>query len=221
MGSRLESAATGAIVLAALAVGVSAVHREFGSTTAPSASAERAPRYVNAWRDLLHDGIVVGDSDAPVRIIEFADFECPFCRRLHKALSEARRARGRQIQFILIHDPLPQHRFARAAARVVECAAAQGRFEEMQDILYAKQDSFGMKPWTSYAAEASIGDMPRFSRCASDTGRVARIERGLEAARRLQVRGTPALLINGWLYEGLSPDSLEHEIERRVRNVRR
>jgi protein-disulfide isomerase len=96
-----------------------------------------------------------------------------------------------------VHFPLPQHRFARPAARAAECAHDQGLFDKFQDLVYSKQDSLGLKSWISYAEEARVPELRRFERCVADTARVARIEAGILLDKQLAVRGTPTVILNG------------------------
>lgn len=95
------------------------------------------------------------------------------------------------------HFPLNGHRFARAAALAGDCAAAQGRFAEMKEQLFARQDSFGLKPWREYAVAAGVDRIDSFDACleARDD---ARIREGLAAGARIGVAGTPTVVVNGW-----------------------
>jgi protein-disulfide isomerase len=92
------------------------------------------------------------------------------------------------------------HRFARPAARALECAGDQLRFGEFVEAVYLQQDSLGLKPWTSIARDAGVTDTARFERCVSEKERVARIEDGVAAATRLNVTATPTVIVNGWKF---------------------
>jgi protein-disulfide isomerase len=107
-----------------------------------------------------------------------------------------------------VHFPLPQHRFARPAARAAECAALEGRFSEMHDVLMAKQDSFGLKSWTSYARDASVKDTIRFGKCVSQNEKVPRVEDGVALGTQLEISGTPTIVIDGWRFEAPPSDTL-------------
>jgi protein-disulfide isomerase len=106
-----------------------------------------------------------------------------------------------QLATYFVHFPLPRHTFARPAARAAECASDQDRVLAFHDLLYEKQDSLGLKPWSSYASEAMVPDMTRFASCVTDTAIVARIEAGIALGKRLALRGTPTVLVNGWRFE--------------------
>lgn len=220
MGSRLETIATSAVIVAALSVAGTSIYRTFAVDSDDAVPGLSAPRYVDDWRKLLDDGIVLGDSTASTTIIEFTDFECPFCRRFHDAIKRVRAARGSSLRFVLVHFPLPQHAFALPAARAAECAHSLGRFDQMQNVLFEQQDSLSSKSWGRFASDAGIPDTSGFKECVGDTRPVDRIQRGMNAGERLRVAGTPTVLINGWMYDALSPDSLEAEIERRSKGGR-
>ena len=96
--------------------------------------------------------------------------------------------------------PLSKHRFARPAAQALECAAEQGRFEEFLDIVFTKQDSLGLKSWTSFAADARVANMTQYQKCSKAGAQMPRIEQGFSLARKLGVSGTPTLFVNGWSF---------------------
>lgn len=200
--SRAETASLWLLVLAACAVAAAVVRREFfGRRTPMRAVADsRPPEFVRDWPQILTAGIVLGSSSAKVQIVEFADLECPACRLFQDDLRAARAEFGDDVAVVFVHYPLPQHRFARPAARAAECAHDQGQFDLFQDLIYSKQDSLGLKPWASYAKDVRVPDLQRFAKCASDTTRVARIEAGVALGKQLAIPGTPTVIVNGWRF---------------------
>jgi len=197
----LDSIATALLVACALCVTALAVRREFfPSSRASNASNADKPRYIASWRSFDSVGIVTGSSTAPVRITEFVDYECPACRAYSSVLSEIAQRHPDQVSEVFVHFPLQMHRFSQQAARAVECATQQGRFQAMRDRLFAQQDSFGLKPWVAYAAAAGVSDSNRFASCLKDSASVARIIRGSKLAETLDLNGTPTVIVNGWMY---------------------
>jgi Protein-disulfide isomerase len=214
MGQRLERLVSITLGVAALAVASSALHREFW---APPTSRNMIPppEYVDGWRTFARSGIWLGDSTAPVTIIEFADFQCPFCARYAPTLAAVQNRYRDRVARVFVHLPLSMHQFAHAAARAAECADQQGKFLEMETNLYAKQDSFGMKPWSAYADDAGVSDAAAFQQCARGPEDPARVLEGLALARRVGVNATPTIIVNGWRYTGGPPDSiLSRDIDR-------
>ncbi len=202
MTDRHDKVLSVTLTLTAVVLAGTAVYRTFSRPQPPAGFEPAAPEYVKNWRELLPAGIRMGNKNASISIIEFSDFECPFCKRFASTLKDLRAARHDDVAIIFIHYPLDSHRFARLAARVAECAAGQGLFPRMQDLLFEKQDSLGLIPWTRLAVDVGIHDTSSFSRCAADSRVLPRVEVGLEAGRRINVRGTPTVLVNGWRLYG-------------------
>jgi len=111
----------------------------------------------------------------------------------------------------MVHYPLSMHRFALPAARALECASSLGAAARFVDAAYAKQDSFGLKPWVGYAQEAGVGDTLAFSACLRDTARVERVEKGRRLGDSMKVRGTPVVIINGWRFSSVPNDNVLRE----------
>jgi protein-disulfide isomerase len=201
------------MVTCALVVTVLAVRREHSAgTVTPSAAA--IPQRQADWETYAADGHSIGDSAAAVTIVEFADFECPYCRRF-AATIDSLRANKQSVRIVFRHFPIAGHRFAIAAARASECAGDQGRFEQMHRVLYANQDSLGLQSWIWFGRRAGVADTARFNRCVISGAPIAALARDTAAAHRLGVRGTPTLLLNGWRIDGVpKPDSLKAYIER-------
>jgi len=208
------------IVLTAILVGCALVttglviRREFFPPVNSSAATAEKPRYIEDWRSHLGDGVTSGSPQAPVQIIEFADFECPFCANFHTTLKSAEEKYPGKIAVTFVHFPLPGHRFAEPAARAAECAADQGRFSAMQDQLFANQNSFGLKPWSDFAKASGVPDLQAFDVCVKQETPVPRVENGKKAGEQLDVRSTPNIIINGWkLAQPPSASQLQAMIE--------
>ncbi|WP_043634415.1 Na+/H+ antiporter NhaA [Nonomuraea candida] len=139
---------------------------------------------------------VRGPADARITIVEYGDFECPYCGRLHPILEEVRR-KNPDVRLVFRHFPLRSlHPRATAAATVAEAAADRGRFWEMHDILYDNQRFLTDADLEHYAAELDVTPWADVSR------HVARIAVDEESGRDSGVRGTPTLFLNGVRYEG-------------------
>jgi protein-disulfide isomerase len=188
------------LTLAAVAMAVTFVHREFFA-----ASSASGPARVAGWTELLESSVLVGDSGAPVKIIEFMDLECPACKTFNESVRAVRRKYPQEVAVAVVHLPLPFHKFARAGARAAECAHGQDRFDQFLNTVYDKQDSIGVKSWASFAADAGVRDLSAFRQCTSASEEVPRIEAGVALARKIQVAATPTVIVNGWRYR--SPPS--------------
>lgn len=159
-------------------------------------------------------GHLIGNRQAALKIVEFADLECPFCARAQSVLDSVMDAFHGRVAVIFRHDPISDlHPHAFRAALSSECAGEQHRFPAFVREIYAIQDSLGLIPRVQLAARAGVRDTIRFKLCL-DNGRYEDvIARDARAARRLGVSGTPTFLIGETVQRGLPPDSvLVHEI---------
>lgn len=162
----------------------------------------------------------MGRSDAPIRIVEFADLKCPFCARAAPLLDSIVNAREDEVAVVFRHLPLqgessPSYRGAVAS----ECAAAQNRFAAFIRTAYAKQDSLGEIPWPALAAQAAVPDTAAFNACLRNGRYASRVQEDIEAAARAEIRGTPTFVIGGQLHIGFTSDSaLSEAIHRAIRH---
>jgi protein-disulfide isomerase len=198
MKLKWDAILTATLVACALITTTVVIRREFIASRAAAQEATQKPQFIEDWRPLRDQGVQLGMSDAPVQLIEFADFECPFCGSFHTQLRTLRERYTTQVSLTYIHFPLPGHRFALPAARAAECAGNQGRFEAMYDRLFDEQDSFGLKPWSDYATAAGVPDLATFDACIKKSDPIRRVEQGREYGTKLEIRATPTLIINGW-----------------------
>lgn len=173
------------------------------------------PTQVPDWREYARQGHRMGPAEAPVTIVVFSDFQCPYCGELMSRLREVRDAHPAEVSVVYRHFPLGNHPHAIGAARASDCAAEQGKFEAFHDALFAGQDSIGTLGWDRFAQAAGIADLPRFGTCAAGTGPLPTVARDTVAAARLRVTATPTLLINDMRFQGAVPkDTIEAYVRR-------
>lgn len=219
-GTRLNSIVNGLVTSVVLACALITtglvVRREFVAEPQTAQALPSKPTFLEDWREALQHGIRTGPAEAPVQIIEFADFQCPYCAQYEKRLSDVGRAHGGKLAITFVHSPLPAHGHAVAAARAAECAHAQGRFNPMKAVLFQQQASFGALSWVELGRQANVPDLEQFQVCVDSTERIERVVEGTRLASKFGVRGTPTLLVNGWLLP--RPPNGE-ELDRIVRDV--
>src|SRR5882724_646368 len=196
MKIRWDALVTTLLVLCAITTTFIVARREFFEPKARSQAQQ--PTFVTDWPFALDQYERVGPANARVKLVEFADFECPFCGEFYRTLSAVEKRYPVEVSLVFVHFPIPGHRFAIPAARVAECAAEQGRFEAMYGQLFEGQDSLGLKPWSDYATAAGVPDLAAFDVCVKKTDPIPRVEAGMELGKKLDVQGTPTLIINGW-----------------------
>jgi diadenylate cyclase len=143
-----------------------------------------------------------GPRDAPVTLVKYGDYECPYCAEAHPLLKELQERVGEQVRFVFRHFPLDSvHPRARRVAQAAEAAASQGHFWEMHDLLYERQDELGEEVLMRYAAELGL-DLRRFEEDLANDHHAWRIEEDRLGGDRAGVRGTPTLFVNGVRYTG-------------------
>jgi diadenylate cyclase len=141
-----------------------------------------------------------GPKDAPVTLVQYGDYECPYCGRAHPVLKELRERAGERVRFVFRHFPLDTvHPRAHRAAQAAEAASAQGRFWEMHDLLYEAQGELGEEDLMRYAAELGL-DLPRFEEDLANDHHAWRIEEDRLGGDRAGVEGTPTFFLNGVRY---------------------
>jgi protein-disulfide isomerase len=146
-----------------------------------------------------------GPADARVTMVEFVDFECPFCGRYARdTLPQIRREYGNRIRYVSRQFPLDIHPDAPAAARAAVCAQEQGRYWQLHDLLFAHQEALGKRDLARYAREAGIEASP-FASCLRSPAAQAIVQHDLEDGRRYGVTGTPAFFVDGRLISGAQP----------------
>ncbi|GGF51599.1 hypothetical protein GCM10007301_08820 [Azorhizobium oxalatiphilum] len=144
---------------------------------------------------------VQGPANAPVTLVEYGDYECPYCGETYPVLKEVQRLMGDKLRFVFRNFPLSQmHPHAVRAAELAEAAAAAGRFWEAHDLLYEHQDALGNFSLMDYGARLGL-DAAALE--AAFAGRYdAKIEADFSGGVRSGVNGTPSLFINGQRYDG-------------------
>jgi protein-disulfide isomerase len=139
---------------------------------------------------------VQGPSDAPVTLVEYGDYECPYCGRAHPIVKEIQRALGERLRFVFRNFPLTQlHPHAQQAAEAAEAAGAQGRFWEMHDLLFERQRRLDHRHLLEYARELDL-DTERFERDLAGHTQAARLREDFLSGVRSGVNGTPTFFIN-------------------------
>lgn len=139
---------------------------------------------------------VKGPADAPVTIIEFSDFQCPFCKTASEIMKQVLAAYPGKIRFVYKEFPLTQiHQNAQSAAEAAECAGDQEKFWEMHDLLFANQDKLDAASIAKYANQLKLNKKD-FDSCVSSGKFKAKIEADSKTAASFGVKGTPTFFIN-------------------------
>ena len=166
------------------------------------------------------DGPSLGPEDAPVTIVEFGDFQCPFCRKAAGRMYSLAEKYPEEVRIVYRHLPLESiHPRARAAAEAAACAADQGLFWAYHDRLFANPRAFGDRGLRGHARELGA-DTAVFDACFEKREHAAVVDADVAAAAALGITGTPAFAINGILLSGLqSEETLEKLIRAELENA--
>ena len=147
---------------------------------------------------------VLGSKTAPIELIEFSDFQCPFCLRANPTVEQVLKTYGDKIKFVYRHYPLPNHPNARPAAEAAACAEVQGKFWEYHDRLFANATKLADTDLKAYAVAVGL-DAAKFNTCFDNRQQKPGIDKDIADGERVGVTGTPAFFINGRSLEGAQP----------------
>ncbi|MFL5359242.1 DsbA family protein [Archangium sp.] len=184
------------VYAAVLAKGVEAAPK----AVQPDAAPAQAYRKVDAPADAPS----FGPKDAKVTIVEWSDFECPFCSRVAPTLKQIKEAYPKDVRVVFRHQPLPFHQHAKGAAEAAVAAQEQGKFWEMHDKLFANNKALDRESLEKYAQEIGL-NVGQF-KAALDSGKLgAKVQADAAAGAAVGANGTPTFFINGREFVGAQP----------------
>jgi protein-disulfide isomerase len=159
------------------------------------------------------DDHVRGPADAPITLIEYGDFECPYCRGAFRDVRRLIDQHPSEIRFVFRNFPIPQlHPHAEQAAEAAEAAGAQGHYWEMHDLLLQPYAHLEIDELVTYAEVIGL-DIPRFRRDVTDALYAPKIQRDIEEGLRNGVNATPKFFLNGERVDGKVPlENLEQMV---------
>jgi protein-disulfide isomerase len=143
-----------------------------------------------------------GPADAPVTLVQYGDYECPYCGKAYPVVKEIQERLGARLRFVFRNFPLNTiHEHAGVAAQAAEAAAAQGKFWEMHDILYEHQEELADRDLREYALRVGL-EIYRFDADLSGEKFAKKVRDDFRGGVRSGVNGTPTFFINGLRYNG-------------------
>ena len=165
--------------------------------------------------ELRGDEPQLGPDAALVTIIEFADYQCPYCAKANQPLKDAVESFGDDVRLIYKHFPLPSHTRATPAAKAAWAAHQQGKFWQMHDVLFENKSNVE----DSIAAASKLGlDVDKYKADLVSDAAATAVDEDLKAGAKIGVRGTPAFFVNGHSYRGLRSEAqwkaiIENELD--------
>lgn len=158
-------------------------------------------------KKLMDDDAVRGDPNAPVTIIEWSDYQCPYCGRFYHdtlGLIEQNYIDTGKVKLVYRDFPLSFHPHAQKAAEAAECAGEQGKYLEMHDKLFGEGVDGGVDGFKQYAADLGL-DTNKFNTCLDTGAMKAEIAKDMQDGQAVGIKGTPGFIINGKMVSGAQP----------------
>jgi protein-disulfide isomerase len=168
------------------------------------ARARRGPDPNRVYSVRIGSSPAKGTEGAKVTIVEFSDFQCPFCRKVGPTLSRLLDDYPENVRIVYKHLPLANHQAARPAARAAVAAGRQGKFWEMHDLLFANQQRLDEVTFKEHARQLGL-DVVRFESDYASPEVAAEVERDARLAGTLGVTSTPSFFVNGRYIAGAKP----------------
>lgn len=161
--------------------------------------------------EVKQDDPVRGPVNAPITIIEYSDYQCPFCARVTPTLAKLQQTYGDKVRIVFKDFPLPNHAQAPKASEAAHCAGEQGKYWELHDHMFANQRALEVPSLKQYAGALKL-DQAAFDQCL-DSGKWAEaIRADLEEGEKLGVNSTPTLYINGRPLVGAQPFEMMQQV---------
>ena len=147
---------------------------------------------------------IKGPKDAKVTVVEYSDFQCPFCSRGAATMTQVAEAYKDKVRIVFRDNPLPMHNRAPAAAEAAQCANEQGKFWEFHDKLFAAQTAMTDDDFKKYATELGL-NVETFTSCFTSGKYKADVQNDMKEGAAAGVQGTPAFFVNGRFVNGAQP----------------
>ncbi len=145
-----------------------------------------------------------GPDDAKITIVEFSDFECPYCSKAEEAVKQVMDSYAGKVKLVFRHFPLNFHPNAQKAAEASACADDQGKFWALHEAMFANQRALGVDQLKGYAEKAGL-DMTKFNQCLDTGAKAELVKKDMQDGSKVGVNGTPAFFINGIPLSGAVP----------------
>lgn len=155
---------------------------------------------------------IKGNKNAPVTVVEFSDFQCPYCAKFAPTINEVLKAYPNEVKFVYKDFPLSFHKQARNAAKAARAAGEQGKFWEMHDLIFEKYNLLTEEMFKEFATKLNL-DINKFTADFSSNKYDQSIQQDINLGRQAGVTGTPSLYMNGKRMRGRSFNDFKEAIE--------
>jgi protein-disulfide isomerase len=195
----------------AVGVAFGSANEALANRNAAPPTARRGPDPDRRYTVNTEGSPAIGPETAAVTMVEFSDFQCPFCARVGPTLTQIKEQYGDDVRIVFKHLPLSMHAKAPAAHAAAEAASRQDKFWEMHDKIFANQREMSPEKYVEYATELGL-DVERFERDVASAEVKKRIDADTTEAARLGATGTPSFYVNGLFVSGAKPFEAFKEI---------
>jgi protein-disulfide isomerase len=168
------------------------------------AQAEMEEQFKNPVKMDAGNSPVKGNAAAKVTIIEFSDFECPYCRRGYETMEQLLGMYPNDVKVVFKHYPLPFHKQAEPAAKAAWAAQQQGKFWEYHEMLFKNQERLGTDFYISAAKELKL-DADKFTKDMNSDAAAKQVKEDTEIGQKNGIQGTPGFFVNGVAVKGAYP----------------
>lgn len=151
-----------------------------------------------------------GALDAPIVIVEFSDFECPYCKQIYPILRELSIDYPTEVKFI--YRDFLGHEHSQKSAEAAECAYDQNKFLPYHDKLFTNQENLDVASLKKYARQVGINNLDEFDKCLDSGQYEKEVSADFADAIKLGIKGTPTFFINGTMVQGVKPKSFFVEV---------
>ena len=178
---------------------------------------------MNVQVDVAAYSPTFGPKDSSVTIVEFSDFQCPFCSRAAETVTQLKKKYGSKVKFAFRHFPLPMHKDARPAAEASMCVNEQGadKFWKFHDAAFKAQDKLDAAGLEA-AAKVAGADLKKFKDCVASKKFAAQVDEDTKYGEKIGVRSTPTFFVNGQMLAGALPiDQFSETIEEELADAKK
>jgi protein-disulfide isomerase len=155
---------------------------------------------------------IKGNKNAPITVVEFSDFQCPYCARFAPTIDQVLEAYPNDVKFVYKDFPLSFHKQAKNAAKAARAAGEQGKFWEMHDLIFTKYSTVNEEMFKEFAGKLNL-DMDKFLADFSSNKYDSLIQQDINLGRQAGVTGTPSLFMNGKRMQRRSFDDFKAAID--------
>ncbi len=159
---------------------------------------------------------VIGDKNAPVRIVAFLDFQCPYCTTMYPVIEQLLDKYPQKVSLVIKHFPLRMHPFAEKAAMASLAAAKQNKYRELSSLYFKNYKNLNDQTIKEYAQQTGI-NMEAFDKEREDNALKTIIAEDLNLGKKLGIRGVPSVFINGRAFRGRTIDALSQQVEQELK----